>query len=36
MTLRTLCVIHSDFREVRAEPRQAENLDWVLGLGSDS
>jgi hypothetical protein len=36
MTPRALCVIHNDFREVRAEPRQAENLDWVLGLGSAS
>src|SRR5579859_2958824 len=34
--LRALCVIHTDFRDFRAEPRQAEKLFPLLGLGSDN
>src|SRR5579859_6654169 len=34
--LRALCVIHTDFRDFRAEPRQAEKLFPLLGLGSVS
>src|SRR5579859_6748884 len=32
--LHALCVIHTDFQDFRAEPRQAEKLFPLLGLGN--